>query len=154
MQSFAYLSICEYCIEAHAPVSFSPYLFSIGKLYSSQSHTLAWGGDTASPQVTALCFGIFWARVPILWLWLPKKYEENMKVILEAWLAFFKIHHCAAKQMALPEVLLLPLSELLYEPPVLWSRLWLNRIILGWIVPSFPCRLSEEKRKQAHLHHI
>lgn len=72
-RSYAYLSICEYCIKAHAPVSFSPYLFSIGRLYPSQSHALAWGGDGASPQVTTLCFGIFGARVPFFWFWLPKR---------------------------------------------------------------------------------
>lgn len=30
-----------------------------------------------------------------------------------------KIHHCAEELLALPEVLLLPLSELWCEPPVL-----------------------------------
>lgn len=87
-RSYAYLCISVYCIEVHA--SFSPYLFSMGRLYSSQSQALACGGDRASPQVTALCFGIFGARVPFFWFWLPGKWEENIKVITDVWLASLK----------------------------------------------------------------
>lgn len=91
-RSYAYLCITGYCAAA-----LTPYLFSMGRLYSSQSYALTWGGDGASPQVTALCFGIFGTRVPFFWFWLPGEGGEYIKVIADVWLTYLKFStvHCS-----------------------------------------------------------
>lgn len=58
------------------------YLRSRGRLYSSQTHTFAWRGDNASPQVSALCLGILGARAPFFWFWLPDKWEHIRAIIM------------------------------------------------------------------------
>lgn len=75
-------------------ICFPPYFLSMGRLYSSQSQALAWGGDGASPQVTALCFGIFGARVPFFWFWLPGKKRDGEK----------KQHQGKRRRMAAPSL--------------------------------------------------
>lgn len=91
------IHICESLCTVQKPNPLTPYLFSMGRLYSSQSYALAWGGDGASPQVTALCFGIFGTRVPFFWFWLPGKGGEHIKVITDVWLAYLKFStvHCS-----------------------------------------------------------
>lgn len=114
------------------------YLPSMGRLYSSQSKALAWGADMASPQVTEICFGIFWACIPFFWFWLPEKWKANIKVSTDGPFASLILSTRKEQMTALPEVLLLPLSELWWEPPVLWSRLWLYVIL--------PCRSKKIKK--------
>lgn len=78
------------CDSFNSTVKKYIYLLSIGRLYSSQSQALVWGVDRASPQLTALCFGIFGARVPFFWFWLPERWEKNIKVNADLWLASLK----------------------------------------------------------------
>lgn len=91
------MPICASLGTVQQPNPLTPYLFSMGRLYSSQSYALTWGGDGASPQVTALCFGIFGTRVPFFWFWLPGEGGEYIKVIADVWLTYLKFSmvHCS-----------------------------------------------------------